>query len=235
MTMGTKEGGSQQQEARDPISRARAVGYSEEEVASVPPEAILGMGCGNPVALATLLKGEVVVDLGCGGGFDVFLAAAQVGPSGLVIGVDHSVEMLEIARAAAARGGYANVEFRLGAVEHLPVGDGVVDAVISNCVISDVADRRAAFAEAARVLKPGGRALISDLVLTSALPDDLSTLPDAWAGWVARAPSREQYLDCMGQSGLRDVVIVHEEAFTSPGTPVELVGRIASILVGAFR
>jgi len=223
----------EQQEARDPISRARAVGYSDEDIASVPPEVIMGMGCGNPVAVASLREGEVVLDLGCGGGFDCLLAADRVGPSGRAIGLDASDEALETARGAAARQGRTNVEFHLGTIENLPLGDASVDVVISNCVISDVTDKRAAFREAARVLRPGGRVMVSDLVLTAALPDDLSRLPEIWAGWLTHAPSREEYLAAMRESGLRDVSMVEERTYASPGTPPELVGTIASILVRA--
>ena len=219
----------------DPIAHARAAGYSEEDIASVPPEAILGRGCGNPVAVATLREGETVLDLGCGGGFDVLLAAAHVGPTGRVIGVDNSEEVLGIAREAARRGGHTNVEFHLGTIEDLPLGDASVDVVISNCVISDVVDRGAAFREAARVLRPGGRVMISDLVLTDDLPDDLSQVPKVWADWATHAPSREDYLEAMRESGLWDMAIVEERPHSSPGTPAALVGRIASILVRGER
>jgi SAM-dependent methyltransferase len=233
--MGTDTAGDLPARNWDPLARARAVGYSEDDIASVPPEVILGMGCGNPVALATLAEGEVVLDLGCGGGFDCLLAADRVGPTGRVIGVDASEEVLRIARAAAAKQGRPNVEFRLGTITELPLPDASVDVVISNCVISDVADRGAAFREVARVLRRGGRVMISDLVLTAALPEDLSGIPEVWAGWLAHAPRREEYLEVMSGSGLGEVGIAEERPYSSPGTPPELLGRIASVLVRAVR
>ena len=231
--MATHPDDDTQAESWDPLARARAVGYSDDDIASVPPEVILGMGCGNPVALATLAEGEVVLDLGCGGGFDCLLAADRVGPNGRVIGVDASEEMLEIARAAAAKQGRTNVEFHLGTIEDLPLGEASVDAVISNCVISDVRDRAAAFREVVRVLRPGGRVMISDLVLTAAPPDDLSGIPEVWAGWLAHAPTHGEYLGAMARGGLRHVAVVEERPYSSPGMPSELVGRISSILVRA--
>ncbi len=220
---------------RDPIAGARAAGYSEAEIASVPAEVVLGMGCGNPVALATLAEGEVVLDLGCGGGFDCLLAAARVGPTGRVIGVDSSGEALEIARTAVGRQGCTHVEFRLGKVEALPLSDASVDVVMSNCVLSDVTDRGAAFREAARVLRPGGRVMISDLVLTQAPPDGLSGVPEVWAGWLAHAPTLEEYLQEMVAGGLREVAVVEQRGYSSPGAPPEMLAGIASILVRAVR
>ena len=147
-----------------------AVGYEESELAGVPEGANLGLGCGNPVALASLAPGETVLDLGSGGGIDCFLAAERVGPAGRVIGVDMTPEMLERARGNAREGGYGNVEFRLGEIEALPVADRTVDAVISNCVLNLSADRPRVLAEVMRVLKPGGRVMISDLVSERAVP-----------------------------------------------------------------
>lgn len=160
----------------------RAIGYDESDLATAPDGANLGLGCGNPVALASLSPGETVVDLGSGAGFDCFLAAERVGPKGRVFGVDMTPEMVERARANAAKDGIDNVEFRLGEIEALPLGDEVADVVISNCVLNLSADRPAVLAEALRVLKPGGRLMISDLVSERATPDFMSSAKEAMVG-----------------------------------------------------
>ena len=159
-----------------------AVGYDEHEISRVPEGANLGLGCGNPVALASLIPGETVLDLGAGAGFDCFLAAERVGSAGRVIGVDMTPEMVERARANAATGGFANVEFRLGEIEALPVRDAVVDVVISNCVLNLSADRPRVLAEAMRVLRPGGRLMISDLLSDRAVPDFIAASNESLVG-----------------------------------------------------
>ncbi len=161
---------------------SRAVGYDQDELGTVPDGANLGLGCGNPVAMASLSPGEVVLDLGSGAGFDCFLAAKRVGPKGRVIGVDMTAEMVERARANAVAGGFANVEFRLGEIEALPVGDGVADVVISNCVLNLSGDRPRVLAEAMRALKPGGRVMISDLVSDLAMPDFIANSKESLVG-----------------------------------------------------
>ena len=159
-----------------------AVGYDRDELDRVPEGANLGLGCGNPVALASLVAGETVLDLGSGAGFDCFLAAERVGPRGRVIGVDMTPEMVERARANALKGGFANVEFRLGEIEALPVADGIADIVISNCVLNLSPDRPRVLAEALRALKPGGRVMISDLVSDHLVPDFVATSKDSLVG-----------------------------------------------------
>lgn len=198
----------------DPAEEAGGrVGYSVEEMQSVPQGANLGLGCGNPTALASLREGEFVLDLGSGAGFDCFLAARVVGESGRVIGVDMTPEMIEKARENARKGGYGNVEFRLGEIENLPVQDAAVDVVISNCVINLSTDKGRVFAEAYRVLRPGGRVMISDLVLTRDLPDEVAGSLAAHAGCIAGAARKEEYLRLMESAGFRDVRVAGESRF----------------------
>lgn len=195
-----------------PVVRTQAdkIGYESHETEAVPEGADLGLGCGNPTAIAGLREGEVVLDLGSGGGFDCFLAANAVGPAGTVIGVDMTPEMIETARGNADRGGYQNVEFRLGEIEHLPVADASVDVVISNCVINLVPDKPQAFAEAFRVLRPGGRLHVSDIVLEDELPAEYSESVAAYVSCVAGAVSREDYLAALRSAGFEQIEVVSE-------------------------
>lgn len=191
----------------------KKIGYSEEELQSVPEGANLGLGCGNPVALASLREGEIVLDLGSGAGFDCFLAARAVGPEGKVIGVDMTREMVEKAKDNARRSNVKNVEFRAGDIENLPVSDSSVDAIISNCVINLVPDKSRVFQEAFRVLKPGGRLMISDIVLLSELPDPLKNSIEAYVGCLSGAILKDQYLGAIRGAGFERVEIVDEVAF----------------------
>jgi SAM-dependent methyltransferase len=189
---------------------ARKIGYSGDDLAAAPEGANLGLGCGNPLALAQVKPGETVLDLGSGAGLDVFLAANRAGPAGRVIGVDMTPEMIERAQAHAAQGGYANVEFRLGDIEGLPVADGSVDLVISNCVLNLVPDKVKAFAEIVRVLKPGGRLAISDIVLDGPLPQELQGSEDGYCSCISGAVSRSDYLAALADAGLEDIEVVSE-------------------------
>jgi arsenite methyltransferase len=184
----------------------------------VPAGANLGLGCGNPTALASLQSGEVVLDLGSGAGFDCFLAANRVGKAGKVIGVYMTTEMVEKARENASNGGYTNVEFRLGEIEDLPVIDGSIDVVISNCVINLVPNKKRAFSEAYRVLKPGGRLMISDLVLLQELPEVIRESVQSYVGCLSGAIPKDEYVRAIRKAGFTDVGILEEVPF-----PIELM------------
>jgi SAM-dependent methyltransferase len=190
-----------------------AIGYSAEQTAGIPEGANLGLGCGNPLAHAAAKPGEIVLDLGSGAGIDCFLAAREVGPAGRVIGVDMTPAMIERARANAAQGGYANVEFRLGEIEHLPVADASVDLVISNCVINLSPDKPRVFREVLRALRPGGRMVVSDLVLDRALPAQLKERVDLLVGCVAGASLKDDYLRMMREAGFAGVEIAAESGY----------------------
>jgi len=196
---------------------SKKMGYTEEELRSLPEGSNLGLGCGNPVALASLGEGDTYLDLGSGAGIDCFLAAKKVGETGKVIGVDMTPEMLERARENARKGGYENVEFRLGEIEHLPVADNTVDVITSNCVINLSPDKKAVFEEALRVLKPGGRIMISDIVLLKKLPQELLDSIEAYVGCISGAMLKDEYLELVNQAGFEDVTIQDETP-----TPPEL-------------
>ena len=189
------------------------IGYTMTELQSVPADANLGLGCGNPTALASLKEGEVVLDLGSGGGIDCFLAAQKVGKTGKVIGVDMTPEMIKLARENAAKGNDENVEFRLGEIENLPAADSTVDVIISNCVINLSPDKGRVFEEAYRVLKPNGRFMISDIVLLKPLPQTIKESIDAYIGCVAGAILKEEYLDSLRAAGFVEVKVVEETPF----------------------
>ena len=196
-------------------SQSLSIGYSPEEMASVPASANLGLGCGNPVALAALRPGDTVLDLGSGAGFDCFLAARKVGETGKVIGVDMTPDMVEKARENAEHDVYTNVEFRLGEIENLPVADSSIDLIISNCVINLSVNKARVFEEAFRVLKTGGKLMISDIVLLRELPEKILESIEAYAACVAGAALREDYLELLTAAGFHDVEILNEKAFGS--------------------
>ncbi len=193
-------------------SASRAIGYTDEELGAIPEGANLGLGCGNPTALASLKEGDTVLDLGAGGGIDCFLAAQAVGPSGRAIGVDMTAEMIDRARENARASGIDNVEFRLGEIEHLPVADNSVDVVISNCVVNLSPDKPQVFREAFRALKPGGRLVISDIVLLKPLPDGIKESIEAYVGCVAGASMKADYIAAIEAAGFEDIKVLKEVA-----------------------
>lgn len=200
------------------IDISKTIGYSDKELKSVPKDSNLGLGCGNPIALASLKKGETVLDLGSGAGFDCFLAANKVGKAGKVIGIDMTAEMIEKARANARKNKYNNVEFRLGEIENLPIADNSIDIIISNCVINLSPDKEKVFKEAFRVLKPGGRLIVSDIVLLTELPNFIKNSVQAYVGCVAGATQKKNYLRLIKSAGFQNVKILDETNY-----PIEFV------------
>jgi SAM-dependent methyltransferase len=209
---GTESSGCCQSE-RDRSDAAAALGYDRTDVKQLPEGADLSLGCGAPITSLDLRPGETVLDLGSGAGIDAFLAARQVGPSGRVIGVDMTPEMLDRARANAAASGLDQVEFRAGRLESMPVSDDSIDAVTSNCVINLVPDKAAVFAEIARVLRPGGRLVISDIVLDGELPEEIAADVLAYVGCVAGAMRRDRYFGLLEAAGLSSVEILTDVDF----------------------
>jgi SAM-dependent methyltransferase len=199
--------------ANSPEEISKTIGYTEEQLQSVPEGANLGLGCGNPTAIASLKKGEVVLDLGSGAGFDCFLAANKVGPTGKVIGVDMTPEMLQKARENAKKAGYTNVEFRHGEIEKLPVDDASVDVVISNCVINLSPDKKKVFEETFRVLKSEGRLAVSDIVLLKDLPEKIKNSVEAYVGCISGAILKDQYLQLLKDAGFIDVTVTDESSY----------------------
>jgi ubiquinone/menaquinone biosynthesis C-methylase UbiE len=230
------------------------IGYTKEELSSAPAEANLNLGCGNPVALASLKPGETVIDLGSGGGLDCFLASKKVGAQGKVIGVDMTPEMLDKARSNCRKGRYTNVEFRLGEIENLPVADNTADAIISNCVINLSPNKLRVFAEAFRALKPNGRMMISDMVLLKELPAEILKNVQAYIGCISGAEKKTDYLNHIKQAGFQDIKIIEEttlpfemlisdetaqqimkELEISKEKAAELIGSAVSIKVSAVK
>jgi arsenite methyltransferase len=204
---------------------AEAFGYSGEELASIPAEANMGLSCGNPTAMASLRAGEVVVDLGCGGGLDVFLAAQKVGPTGKAIGIDMTHEMIERAKKNAAKGmngsPITNVEFHLATIDKLPLPDATVDVVISNCVINLATDKNAVFREIARVLKPGGRLAVSDIALKKPLPPEIANDVMGYVGCISGAIHIEDYRNGLIEAGLAHVQVIDSGADLNAYSKVE--------------
>lgn len=233
---------------------SRKLGYSEDELKAAPEGANLGLGCGNPVALASLKQGETVLDLGSGAGFDCFIAANKVGQGGKVIGVDMTQEMILKARENAEKNNYENVEFRLGEIENLPAADHSVDVIISNCVINLAPNKSRVFQEAFRVLKPGGRMYVSDIVLLDELPDYIKDSADAYVGCVSGAIQKDEYLKTIQAAGFSKISLMSETVFPfeliigdptakkireelslSPEKLADLAAMIASIQVSAEK
>ncbi len=217
------------------LLQAKAVGYSTEDLEHVPGESVMGLGCGNPTATADLKAGEVVLDLGSGAGVDVFLAANKVGPTGRIIGVDMTEEMVDKATSIARDHGYHNVEFRLGEIENLPVEDESVDAIISNCVINLSPDKSKVFREAYRALKPGGRLTVSDIVSEGVLPDGIKSDPNAWAGCIAGALEQQEYLRKIKKAGFHRVEVLSSKEFYLEGEGSHTPTKLLSITVRAYK
>lgn len=210
---------------------SKKLGYTDEELASIPEGANLGLGCGNPLAHASLKEGEIVLDLGSGAGIDCFIASDKVGVSGKVIGVDMTHDMISKARKNAEKINKNNVEFRLGEIENLPVADNSVDAIISNCVINLSPEKQRVFDEAFRVLKPGGRLMVSDIVLEEALPEEIRNQMSAYVGCVSGASLKVDYLKFIENSGFENIKIVQEDTstfFTNANDP--LIQEAAELL-----
>lgn len=186
---------------------AKQIGYDDTDISSVPSGSNLGLGCGNPTAIEAIKKGETVLDLGSGAGFDAFLAAKAVGESGKVIGVDLTPEMIAKAKENARKGNFTNVEFKLGEIEHLPIEDESIDAIISNCVINLSPDKPQVFKEAYRVIKQGGRLMVSDIVLEKSLPDDIKQSVEAYVGCIAGASLKQEYIGAMENAGFKNIRI----------------------------
>ena len=216
------------------IELGKRIGYSDEDLQNVPEASNMGLGCGNPVALAALKEGDTVLDLGSGGGIDVFLAAKRVGHKGKVIGVDMTEEMIKRAKSTAKKYGYTNIEFRLGEIENLPVEDNSVDVIISNCVINLSVDKEKVFREAYRVLKPGGKILISDLVTEGEIPEKIKKSFDAWAGCVAGALEKKEYLNTIRKAAFKKVRVASESSYDIDISE-ELKGKITSVKVEAYK
>ena len=219
------------------VDISKNIGYTEHELNSVPEGANLGLGCGNPVALLSLKEAETVLDLGSGAGFDCFLAANKVGKNGKVIGVDMTPEMLDKARENAKKVGYENVEFRLGEIENLPCADNSIDVIISNCVINLSPDKKRVFDEAFRVLRPGGRLMVSDIVLLGKLPEFIKNSKEAYVGCISGAIMKDEYLGLIKEAGFQNIRVLDETTFSvdlfssDHDAPIEKLKEIERLIV----
>ena len=219
----------------DPAAEAILAGYTKEELAQIPQESILGLGCGNPAAYAGLKAGETVLDLGSGAGIDIFLASLKVGPKGKAIGVDMTPEMIKKANKLAKEKDFQNVEFRLGEIEYLPVADNSVDTIMSNCVINLSPDKAKVFKEAFRVLKPTGKMVISDIVSEKPLPTEMQDDANAWSACISGALTKEDYLNKIAGAGfMTREVIAEREFFIESGKEGEML-RMFSVTVKAEK
>jgi arsenite methyltransferase len=217
------------------LLQTEGTGYSGEDLENIPEEAIMGLGCGNPTAIADLQVGEVVLDLGSGAGVDVFLAANKVGPTGKAIGIDMTKEMINKAKSIATNHGYHNAEFRLGEMENLPVEDESVDAIISNCVVNLSPDKSKVFQEAYRVLKPGGRLTVSDIVSEGALPDEIKTDSNAWACCIGGALEQQEYLREIKEARFKNIEVVSSREFYIENKATQTKEKLLSITVKAYK
>lgn len=217
----------------DPKQAAELIGYNVKELGEIPQEAILGLGCGSPVAYVGLKPGETVLDLGSGGGIDVFLAAKKVGTKGRVIGIDMNEAMIKRASEAAEEYGFKNVEFRLGEIEEMPVEDDTVDAIISNCVINLSPDKSQVFHEAHRVLKPGGRITVSDIVTEGTIPEEIRRDLDSWASCVSGALPQEEYLKDIETAGFKKPKILTESYYDTSEYNIDF--KVKSVTVEAYK
>lgn len=218
---------------------AKKLGYTEADLKNMPQDANMGLGCGNPIAIAELKEGETVLDLGCGGGFDCFLASRRVGASGYVIGVDMTPDMIVLARKNAENGGYTNVDFRLGEIEHLPVADASVDVIISNCVINLSLDKEQVFKETFRVLKPGGRLSISDVVATAHMPEKVRQDMQLVACCIGGAEHVDDVRAMLKNAGFTDIRLIpkenSKEIIKSWGFGKNIEDYVASYIIEAFK
>jgi arsenite methyltransferase len=219
----------------NPEAEAILAGYTKEELAQIPQESVLGLGCGNPAACAGLKPGETVLDLGSGAGIDVFLASIKVGPGGKAIGVDMTPQMVKKANALARDKGYDNVEFRLGEIENLPVADNSIDTIMSNCVINLSPDKSRVFCEAHRVLRSGGKMVISDIVSENALPQVMQDDANAWSSCISGALQKEDYLGKIAAAGFRSHEILAEREFYVEEGEDKKMHRLFSITVRADK